>query len=341
MLMSPNFNRIQVEDYDPKWPEWFATIKRQIWPLIQDTALSIEHVGSTSVPGLSAKPIIDIDIIIANMEQLPAVALQLKILGYMHRGNLGIEGREAFQAPPHHIKHHLYVCLQGNAAVRNHLNLRDHLRKNPEARDEYGALKRQLATTVESISDYIEGKSAFILGVLAQYALNQNELEAIASANRASRHFLLIHCDRQVAELWEKNQLLKTYRVSTAIKGTGCVEGSLCTPTGKLRVSAKFGDGLPIGAVLRSRVPTGEVWSDKADNPLSSSSEDLVLTRLLWLEGAEERNANTMGRYIYLHGTNQENMLGQPASHGCIRFSNLDIIEVFSLLKVGSEVIVD
>ncbi len=107
---------------------------------------------------------------------------------------------------------------------------------------------------------------------------------------------------------------------------------------GKLRVASKIGQGLPIGGVLRTRTPTGEIWSVDSTNPLSSSEEDLVLTRLLWLEGAEDHNANTFQRYIYLHGTNQEHLLGQPASHGCIRFSNQDIVEVFDAIQVGNEV---
>jgi lipoprotein-anchoring transpeptidase ErfK/SrfK len=89
---------------------------------------------------------------------------------------------------------------------------------------------------------------------------------------------------------------------------------------------------------LKSRVPTGEIWSKAPSNPLSSSNKDLVLTRVLWLEGAEEKNLNTIDRYIYIHGTNQPDLLGQPASHGCIRVSNEDALELYALLREGSEV---
>jgi L,D-transpeptidase YbiS len=137
----------------------------------------------------------------------------------------------------------------------------------------------------------------------------------------------------QKAFLWEDGRLLKSYPISTAAKGLGCEANSYCTPIGKLRVAAKIGHGLPVGAILKSRIPTGDVCrvGDQAE-------EDLVLTRVLWLEGVEPANANTKDRFIYLHGTNQESKLGQPVSHGCIRFSNQDILEVFELLDEGSEV---
>lgn len=149
---------------------------------------------------------------------------------------------------------------------------------------------------------------------------------------------LLVHIQDQIAELWDDRRRVKTYRVSTAKNGPGCVEGSYCTPTGKLRVAKKIGDGLPLGSVLKARAPTGEIWSASSDNRLSNSSDDLILTRVLWLEGAEEHNANTLGRYIYLHGTNQENLLGSAASLGCIRFSNKDIVEIYELLPEGAEI---
>lgn len=105
-----------------------------------------------------------------------------------------------------------------------------------------------------------------------------------------------------------------------------------------MRVASKIGQGLPIGTVLNARIPTGEIWSNDPGSPMASSSEDLVLSRLLWLEGAENHNANTFKRCIYLHGTNHEHLLGKPASHGCIRFSNQDIIEVFEALQAGNKV---
>lgn len=329
---------IQVDDYNPQWPIWFANLKEQIWPVVKDVALAFEHVGSTSVPGLAAKPIIDIDIVIESAEQLPLAIRGLQSLGYEHRGNMGIEGREAFKAPSQEIRHNLYVCIKDGIAVRNHINLREHLKKNPQARKDYEALKRRLASSENSIDTYVEGKTAFIVSILKQYEMNANELSIVTKSNQTSSKRLRVIIEQQLAELWDNNKLLKTYQVSTAINGLGCEEGSFCTPIGKLQVASKIGDGLPLGGVLRSRIFTGEIWSKDPSNPLANSVEDLILTRLLWLQGAEENNINTFQRFIYLHGTNQEELLGKPASHGCIRFSNSDILEVFEMLQTGSEV---
>lgn len=146
---------------------------------------------------------------------------------------------------------------------------------------------------------------------------------------------LIVRSERQIAELWNQQGLLRSYIVSTAANGLGCENGSYCTPFGKLKVAQKIGDGSPVGAIFRSRLYKGEVW---CHSQTTLEDEDLVLTRILWLEGGELSNQNTLGRYIYLHGTNHEEKLGRPASHGCIRFSNLDIIEVFQELDIGSEV---
>lgn len=143
---------------------------------------------------------------------------------------------------------------------------------------------------------------------------------------------LIVRADTQTADLYKQGVLVKTYKISTAKNGAGCVEGSNCTPTGRFRVAEKIGDSLPEGAVLKSRIPTGDVWKGEA------LEEDLILTRILWLDGVEDHNRNSKDRYIYLHGTNQENRLGTPASHGCVRFSNKDIVDVFSHLAEGAEV---
>lgn len=139
---------------------------------------------------------------------------------------------------------------------------------------------------------------------------------------------LVVYVNRQEAELIEDEKVLKTYTISTAANGISCEAGSNCTPSGVLRVAKKIGAGLPQGTVFRARVPVSEDWS-------ANSQEDLVLSRILWLEGTEEKNANTLGRYVYLHGTNQEHLLGTPASHGCIRFGVSEICEVFDELFEG------
>lgn len=177
---------IRVEDYNSQWPFWFQQIHSEIWPSVKEHALSVEHVGSTSVAGLAATPIIDMDIIVESPEKLPFVIQALSKLGYVHRGNLGIEGREAFRSPGHAYKHNLYVCINDCMALRNHLALRDHLRSSESARSEYSALKKKLAAEYpESIDDYVEGKTQFILKVISQYNLSEEELTSIQEANKA------------------------------------------------------------------------------------------------------------------------------------------------------------
>lgn len=143
---------------------------------------------------------------------------------------------------------------------------------------------------------------------------------------------LVVNSSMQTAEVWDGSRQVRSYVVSTGRNGIGCEKGSLRTPPGRLRVCEKIGAGAPLGMIFRARVASGQVWAGEL------SDEDLILTRILWLEGAEAANSNTRERYVYLHGTNQEGLLGTPVSHGCIRFSNKDILEVFELLDVGAEV---
>ena len=142
---------------------------------------------------------------------------------------------------------------------------------------------------------------------------------------------LLVEPITQTASLFQWEKVVKKFRVSTSFRGLGCTEDSLCTPHGRFLISDKIGANLAPGSVLRGRIPTGEI----AQNWESKDEKDLVLTRILWLDGADIHNSNTKQRHIYLHGTNQEHLLGSPASHGCVRFGNRDIIEVFDLLNIG------
>lgn len=129
-------------------------------------------------------------------------------------------------------------------------------------------------------------------------------------------------------------KLLRSYPVSTSRFGLGTGPGSFCTPLGLFRIGAKIGDGAELGAIFKSRVPTGE-------NGLGRGDVDLVLTRILWLEGVEPHNANTRERYIYIHGTNHEATIGQPRSHGCVIMNNADIVELYEMVAPGAEVRID
>ncbi len=131
------------------------------------------------------------------------------------------------------------------------------------------------------------------------------------------------------------------YPVSTARNGAGEREGSECTPRGWHRIRAKIGVGCPPGAVFIGRRPTGEIYSDRlaAEQP----ARDWILTRILWLCGNEPGfnrfgQVDSMRRYIYIHGTPESEPLGEPASHGCIRMSNADVLDLFERVRTGDSV---
>lgn len=124
---------------------------------------------------------------------------------------------------------------------------------------------------------------------------------------------------------------LGVYPISTSRFGLGTEEGSMKTPTGRFRVAEKIGDGMPVGTVFKNRRPA------KVTKKLMRDA-DLVMTRILWLDGLEPGNANTHERFIYIHGTNHEENLGEPASHGCIRMRSSDLLELYELVQVNTPV---
>ena len=132
----------------------------------------------------------------------------------------------------------------------------------------------------------------------------------------------------------ENEQPIRTYPVSTSRFGIGTEEGSFKTPTGRFRVAEKIGDETPSGTVFRSRVAL------KAVDPVPPT-EDLVMSRILWLDGLDEHNANTRERFIYIHGTKHEDKVGAPDSCGCVRMRNADVIELFDLVDEGTPVVIE
>ena len=153
---------------------------------------------------------------------------------------------------------------------------------------------------------------------------------------------LIVSIFSQVADLFDDSGLrVRRYKVSTAANGAGEVSGSYCTPRGRHIVRAKIGAGQAVNTVFVRRRPTGEIYCPELH--AASLARDWILTRILWLSGCESgRNrlgqVDTMRRYIYLHGTPDATRLGRPGSHGCIRLSNRDIIELFDLLPTYSPV---
>ncbi|WP_247826514.1 GrpB family protein [Arthrobacter antioxidans] len=145
--------------------------------------ISIEHVGSTAVPGLPAKPILDIDIIVRRDVVPPAIEA-LERAGYAHRGDLGVTDREAFAAPDETPARNVYLCVTGTLHLRNHLAVRAALRADPALRDRYGAVKRQLAGEPDmDIHRYIAGKSAVLQDILAVSDLTPEEKSEIHELN--------------------------------------------------------------------------------------------------------------------------------------------------------------
>ncbi len=196
MLMSRNNNKIVVVSHDPDWAVRFQELKAVYEEHVGKHLLSVEHVGSTSVPGLAAKPKIDIDIIIEDDNKvLQSIIQGLEKLGYEYAGDRGVPGREAFLRSNNQIPldgsgrdwmlHNLYVCKEGNIGLQNHLNLRNYLRANPDAAAEYGALKQELALKFPyDIDAYIDGKTDFIINILKKSGMDIQAVNAIEQQNK-------------------------------------------------------------------------------------------------------------------------------------------------------------
>lgn len=186
---------IIIEDYSQTWPLQFEAMKNVYEQLLGTLLQSVEHVGSTSVPGLAAKPVLDIDLVISNEDQLPAVIRILQHAGYLYRGDLGIKDRYAFKALNEHAPdngtkqqwpaHHLYCCIAGSTSLINHIVLRNALRRDATLRSDYEVLKKKLAASVQGdIDAYVEGKSIFISEVLRSEGLSTEEIAHIILQNK-------------------------------------------------------------------------------------------------------------------------------------------------------------
>jgi L,D-transpeptidase YbiS len=146
--------------------------------------------------------------------------------------------------------------------------------------------------------------------------------------NAAIPYKIVIDSKTQYLNLFRGEELLLAFPVSTSRFGLGFEPCSRKTPTGSFSVREKIGGEMPIGTVYKGRRPI-------AASVDRSAEEDLITSRILWLDGLDENNANTKERYIYIHGTNHEHSIGQPTSNGCIRMRNADVIRLFDLVEVG------
>lgn len=172
MIDSKEWNIIVVP-YNANWVEEFEKIKKELLVVISDVVLSIEHVGSTSVIGLSAKPIIDIDVVVEN-DMFSIVKEKLKEIDYEHVGNLGIEGREAFSYKNKEslMEHHLYVCDKNANELKRHITFRNYLREHDDERDRYSQIKIEMAKKFpHDIDNYLLGKQSVILDMYKKCGL--------------------------------------------------------------------------------------------------------------------------------------------------------------------------
>lgn len=177
------YSGIEIMQYDEKWTENFKSIKEVICTSLSGLIIDIEHVGSTSIKGLAAKPILDIDIVIEDYDVFPNVITALERLGYFHQEEWSFRGREAFgrkdELTPwdgkgtQWMEQHLYVCDKESEELARHLAFRDYLRENQEAVIEYETIKKTLANTLKERTLYTLGKTEFVSEIIKKSMGNQ------------------------------------------------------------------------------------------------------------------------------------------------------------------------
>jgi hypothetical protein len=167
-----------------------------------------------------------------------------------------------------------------------------------------------------------------------------NAIRAVeAKWGQAGRPYLVVSIAAQRLYLLQEGRLLKTYPVSTSAFGSGSLEGSNQTPLGLHRIRTMIGEGQPLGMVFKSRKPTGRI-AEIIEEPIDVPEDD-VTTRIMWLEGLEPGvnqggKVDSYRRYIYIHGTPEEGLIGRPASHGCVRMYNADVVDLFARVDEGT-----
>jgi lipoprotein-anchoring transpeptidase ErfK/SrfK len=147
-----------------------------------------------------------------------------------------------------------------------------------------------------------------------------------------TQHQIVISTRDQKLAVLDRGTLMATYPVSTSKFGLGDYLRSSRTPLGQLEVAKKIGDNAPLGTVFKDRIRTGEIVAP------NSPGRDPIVTRILWLRGREAQNANAFARYIYIHGTPEERLIGMPASYGCIRMRSTDIVQLYNIVGIGAAV---
>jgi GrpB-like predicted nucleotidyltransferase (UPF0157 family) len=180
---------ITVVDYDPTWPDRFEELRSEYAEAMAAAGvpvMAIEHVGSTSVPGLAAKPVIDCDIVVRAAD-VQAASDVLTALGFTPLGELGVPLRWAFKEPARLKRTNTYVIVEGCLSLRNHLGVRDALRADKALRDEYGAVKKKAGPLAANIDDYGRSKNQIVLKILTAAGLTESDVASI-SANQIPTH---------------------------------------------------------------------------------------------------------------------------------------------------------
>lgn len=158
--------------------------------------------------------------------------------------------------------------------------------------------------------------------------------------HNSNHNYLLVSVKSQLLYRIEDKRIADSYKISTALNGTGCEEGSGKTPLGVHRIAEKVGKDAEYGALFKARINTG-LTAKILNNKNQYSDQDAITSRILWLDGLEVGknkggNVDTYRRYIYIHGTDEEWRLGQPVSHGCIRMANHAVIELYDKVSVNT-----
>ena len=156
-----------IVDYDSRWPKLFEELRAPVLAALGDLVIMVEHVGSTAVLGLAAKPIIDLDVVVPSSAEIQKAIACLAELGYIHQGDLGIPGREAFIWPAGKPRHHLYVCAEGSEELRRHRLFCDYLLAHPDDARSYGELKKAAALRfTDDRAAYTDAKTQFVEAIL-------------------------------------------------------------------------------------------------------------------------------------------------------------------------------
>jgi GrpB-like predicted nucleotidyltransferase (UPF0157 family) len=179
---------ITVVEYDERWPAQFAAAEKSLLEALTGSGVrvsTIEHIGSTAVPGLAARPLIDCDIVV-NEDDITRAAKALEGLGFTALGEMGIPQRLAFESPPSWAHLTIYVVAKDSLCLRDHIAVRDTLRASAGLRQGYAAVKREVASRTSDIFDYAYGKDAMVKEILAQSGLSEDE-RAVIGTHRVLR----------------------------------------------------------------------------------------------------------------------------------------------------------